>query len=49
MSIPACTKRLVFKEVDGHSIHLEVWLPETPAAGPAPAYIWIHGGGKSKD
>ncbi|GAA5897859.1 hypothetical protein JCM6882_005097 [Rhodosporidiobolus microsporus] len=46
---PAYTARLSFKEIDGHKVHLEVWLPSEEqrkgASGPVPVVTWIHGGG----
>ncbi|GAA6038840.1 hypothetical protein JCM8097_002922 [Rhodosporidiobolus ruineniae] len=46
---PAYTARLPFKEVDGHQVHLEVWLPSEEqrkgGQGPVPVVAWLHGGG----
>ncbi|GAA5830088.1 hypothetical protein JCM11251_006869 [Rhodosporidiobolus azoricus] len=48
-SRPAYTARLPFKEVDGHQVHLEVWLPSEEqchgTSEPVPVVTWIHGGG----
>lgn len=45
MSRPSYTARLAYKEVAGHQIHLEVWLP-ADATGPVPAVAFLHGGGE---
>ncbi|BGP20255.1 hypothetical protein JCM10213_003064 [Rhodosporidiobolus nylandii] len=48
-SRPNYTARLPFKEVNGHKVHLEVWLPEEgqrkEGGGPVPVVAWVHGGG----
>ncbi|KAI5475834.1 peptidase S9, prolyl oligopeptidase [Pseudohyphozyma bogoriensis] len=41
---PPATARVPFKEVEGHTIYLEVWLPQT-VTHPVPAVVWVHGGG----
>jgi hypothetical protein len=46
---PSYTARLPFKDVAGHQIHLEVWLPTSEqrkgSSGRVPVVVWLHGGG----
>ncbi|GAA6013416.1 hypothetical protein JCM10207_008836 [Rhodosporidiobolus poonsookiae] len=48
MTRPPYTARLAFKEVNGHAVHLEVWLPSAEqrkgSEGPVPVVVWCHGG-----
>lgn len=35
---------VVYAEVDGRRLRLDVYRPDRPSGGPRPAVIWVHGG-----
>jgi len=42
---PDAARTVAYEVVDGDSLPLEAWKPATSSARPAPAVIWLHGGG----